>query len=303
MRDAVETDDPPVPQLRQLAEAVRNHLPEPIEDEAAVRVRVFVRLLRCDAFEPAWTLAADNASGVFESASTISTWTGARRSRHRLPLPTLVDGASVFAWLPGFRDPRWAVPDAVYDISSDVKIRSALDRAVFRDDQLQLAGAAWLRPFDARRDDAVTVVAIAGDRRVPFTAVRLRTPERVTGAGPGLTALAWAGWSATVDLAALADATQWRLRIAAGHGAIRRDQPLGLSRGPLAEHALIGQPYDGRRFHARLRQGPHGGLALQLRPVTAPARLLPPRARTALRRVRSAARTASERRLLSRRDG
>ncbi len=41
----------------------------------------------------------------------------------------VVRGESVFAWLPGFRDPRASVPDDVYDITDLVAVRGGADEA------------------------------------------------------------------------------------------------------------------------------------------------------------------------------
>ena len=154
-REAVDLDAAPVERLRTLADAVRTSIPDPVEDELPPRVRVFVRLLRRDALEPAWTLAADNASGFVHATSAVSTWAGPGHARTQLPLPVFVEDRAVFGWLPGFRDPRWAVPDDVYDLAADVDLRARLDRASFGSDRLHLAGSGWLAHLSARADDTV----------------------------------------------------------------------------------------------------------------------------------------------------
>ena len=287
-REAVDLDHTPVDDLRLLAEAVRTHVPAPVEDGLPPRVRVFVRLLRRDAVEPAWTLAADNASGFVHATSAVSTWAGPGHARTQLPLPVFVDDRAVFAWLPGFRDPRWAVPDEVFDLAADVELGARLDRARFDSDRLELAGSAWLTHLTTRPDDTVELVLIDGDDRVRVSATRNRTPERVADSGPALTALAWIGWSAEVDLGALPRrAANWRVRIEVAQNGVRRGGPLGLRRGPLARQVLMATPYEARACFARLRAGGRGGLFVQVRPFESPAaRLLPVSARAALRRIR-----------------
>jgi hypothetical protein len=291
MRHAVDLDAPPVAELEKLADAVRTSIPEPVEDVLPPRIRVFVRLLRRDAFPPAWTLATDNASGVVHSTSAVSTWAGPGHIRTQLSLPTFIEDGAVFAWLPGFRDPRWSVPDEVFDLGADVEARSRLDRAVFADGRLALAGSAWLTRLSGRPDDRVQLVLSDGEDSIRVDAARVRTPERVEDSGPGLTQLAWTGWTAAIELAELATrSANWRVRIEVDQDGVRRGEALGLDRGPLAHQRLIAEPYEARTCAARLRQGPRGGLVVQVRPFeTVTARALPVSARTALRRLRPSA--------------
>jgi len=129
---------------------------------------------------------------------------------------------------------------------------------------------------------------------VPFVGVRRRSPDRVTPMGPGLTALAWAGWTTSIDLARLAHRPEWRLRIALATAGVRRDQPLGLGRGPLAEQPLIEQRYVGSSLAAELGQGPRGGLVLRVQPRV-PSRRLPAGSRAVLKRLRQAVPAATRR--------
>ena len=184
--------------LTDLAAAVRASVPDAVEDGMEPRLRVFVRLLRRDALEPAWTLAGDNASGVVAQATSgVSMWAGPTMVRHAAAAADLIEnGAAVFAWLPGFRDPRCDVPDDVYDLAADVGLYLRLDRARFDADRLALSGVAWITPFDAGEDDVVTVRLEADGRQVRVPATRTRSPEHVRELGPALTQLAWAGWRA-----------------------------------------------------------------------------------------------------------
>ena len=133
------------------------------------RVRVFVRLLRRDAFEPAWTLATDNASGVVHATSAVSTWAGPGHARTQLALPTFVEDGAVFAWLPGFRDPRWAVPDEVF-ISARTSRCVAGSTAPVRRRAAHLAGSAWLTRLSARPEDTVELVLFDGADRIQIGA-------------------------------------------------------------------------------------------------------------------------------------
>ena len=71
------------------------------------------RLLRDDALDAAWEVLIDNATGVVDEAYDASTATGAARTSPRLPLLTRIEAGTVFAELPGFRDPRYAAPRCV----------------------------------------------------------------------------------------------------------------------------------------------------------------------------------------------
>lgn len=230
-------DEPTVADLRALAAVVRDDVPAGAEDRLGVRVRVFVRLLRRDTLEPAWMLAQDDASGVVRPSKAASTWAGGSRLGSALPLPTHVEGGHVYAWLPGFRDPRWGVPDEVFDISGDVVLRGELDEAILVGGRLELYGSAYLGLLAAGPDDEITI-ALSGPAgtRYRVHAERVRRPDLVKPSGPDLTRLAWAGWRASVELAPMLNAPGvWRPRLEIVEHGIERSELLGRRRGPLAQ--------------------------------------------------------------------
>lgn len=290
MRATGDDGNAPVDDLRAVATALRTALPGSIEDELSPRERIFIRLLRRDAFEPAWTLAGDNASGVVaRGTGGTSMWGGPTMARTQLALPTFVEGDAVHAWLPGFRDPRWAIPDDVFDLHADVTLAARLDRVRFDRDQLHLSGTAQLTWLEARPDDTVEIVLNEAEgTRIRVPATRTRTPEYVEDVGPGLTRTAWTGWRVAVDLDALAQQPgNWRVRLEVAQDGVRRGDPVGLDRGPLAHQRLIAEPHEARSCFARVRQGGRGGVVLQVRPIeSTAARVLPVGARAVLRRVR-----------------
>ena len=289
-------------ELAALADAVRDHVPAGAEDELNPRATVFVRLLRQGALEPAWMLAHDNASGVVRATRHVSTWAGGSTLRSRLPLPTLVDPGPdrlVHAWLPGFRDPRWSLPDELFDITDRVVLRGVLDEAVPRDGALHLFGAAYLGLLTAGPDDAVLIRfhGPGGAGPVTVAASRGRRPDLVQKDGPELTRLAWAGWSARIDLAALAPHPgSWRGELELVQQGVSRREPLGVRRGPLADRQIIGQDLTahGRRFS--IGTGPaRAGLTLLVDSTGAGAKateVLGRSARRALRAVRARATAA-----------
>ena len=175
----------PADRLAELAAAVRARVPQGAEDRLPPRVRTLIRLLRRDALEPAWTLAEDNAAGVVRPTRAQSMWAGGSFASSRLPLPTVVDDdGRAFAWLPGFRDPRWGVPDDVYNIDNEVILRCSLDLVLLRRGVLHLSGGGYLGLLETSAQDSVVVVLNGPDgaeHRVParrVTSSGRRAPER-----------------------------------------------------------------------------------------------------------------------------
>lgn len=279
-------DDAPLDELGALADALGAALPVGAEAGLEPRHRVFVALLRARALEPAWTLAHDNGSGTVRQEVAFSTSSGAVRTSVRLPLVTLVEGERVYAWLPGFRDPRWNVPDEVYDITGDIEVRAALDQVRVEGGRMLLAGSAYLTQLPASADDTVAAVFTdAGGRRVQVPATRLRRPDLVKGTGPDLTQLAWSGWNAQVELGPVPDG-EWALAVEVGHGEVRRTAPLGTERGPLAQPGrLPAGPHEIGGRVLRLSGARDGALTVQLRPLGVRARVVPRPVRAALRGV------------------
>ncbi|WP_375497078.1 hypothetical protein [uncultured Jatrophihabitans sp.] len=245
MRCTVDGEDADPQDLRELADAVRKHVPEGAEAGLNPRVEVFVRLLREDAFDAAWTLAHDNASGVLHPSRPQATWAGGSNLTSQLALPTFVDGEHVYAWLPGFRDPRWAVPDHIYDLTERVVLRANLDTAQLQAGGLRLSGQGYLGLLVATTDDEVTIeLRGPNDARVEVPAVRMRRPELVHPKGPALTRLAWGGWSARVDLGRLSEQPgSWRAHLRVVQQGVRRQRRLGTTRGPLVAADLPTERY------------------------------------------------------------
>jgi hypothetical protein len=237
MRAATDGGEDAVVVLEDLAAAVAEHIPEGTENRLGPRERVLTTLLRRGAVEPARMLALDNASGVLRPSKPVSAWAGASTLSSRLPLPTLAEGGHVYAWLPGFRDPRWDLPEEVYRIDADVVARGALEQATVAAGHLTLYGTAWLSHLTASPDDEIVVLFDGPDGAAHRArAGRTRRPELVKPRGPELTRLAWGGWHARVPLEPLAAVPgTWRTRIRIEEQGIHRAGALGLRRrGPLA---------------------------------------------------------------------
>ncbi len=223
--------------LAGLARALREWVPDGADDGLPVRLRVLIGLLRRYALEPAWLLAYDNASGRVRPSRVTATWAGGTFLSTALPLPTHVENGHVFAWLPGFRDPRWGVPDEVYAMDGAVTLRHRLDQVLVQDGTLHLAGIGYLSELPTGPDDLVTVpfTGPAGAQR-PVPAARGRRPDLVSSQQPELTRLAWGGWYAALPLAPFASAPgEWRASIEVSASGITRAGPMGTRRGPLAD--------------------------------------------------------------------
>jgi hypothetical protein len=290
MQLTVDSDEMLLDDLRELGELIRTSVPDDTENRLPVRVRVFVRLLRRGAYEPAWTLAHDNASGVVRPTRATSMWAGGSFLTSRLPLPTHLEDGRVYAWLPGFRDPRYGVPDDVYAIDSDVVLRGDVDLAELRGPSLRLYGTAYLGLLDARPQGRVAL-ALAGPDGAAHRvdAARVRRPDHVKPSGPDLTRLAWAGWHAEFDLAPLlAVPGTWRINVEVDEQGVQRSRPLGRSRGPLAAPELFTAP--ARRIKGlavRLDNAADGALVLRISRMSLAARVVPAPLRRVLRRLRS----------------
>lgn len=282
-----EGDDLPMDRLTELAAAVRAGVPEGTEDRLPPRVRTLIRLLRREAFEPAWILAHDNAAGVVRPNRARSMWAGGSFASPRLPLPTVVDNGRAYAWLPGFRDPRWDVPDDVYDIDGEVVLRSSLDQVLLHGRELRLSGGGYLGLLETGPDDSVVVVLNGPEgaqHRVP--AHRARRSDDVRLSGQELTRLAWAGWHARVDLEALPGPGTWRVSLEITERGARRIAPLGRKRGPLAQPGLVAASVERRGSGIRVDAEQDGRLLIRITRLSPSARLVPRPVRKALRAVR-----------------
>jgi hypothetical protein len=238
-------DDPPYDLLSAVADAMTDS-----DEKLTPRVAVAIRLLDAGALDAAWAVIRDNAIGVVTRTVRTSTSSGARPTEARLPLATFVEPPRVYAWLPGFRDPRFAAPDAAYDMTDAVGASVRLDEAWWEAAVLHLCGRATLRHLASSADDAVTLLLRRdGGAAVDVAAARLRRPDHVRGTGVELTRAAWAGWSVRVDAAAIPRG-MWSLRLRLAQHGIEREVPLGRSRAAVVPD--VARPDAGRR--AELRQ-------------------------------------------------
>lgn len=221
-------------------------------EQLPIRALVVLRLLAAGSCEAAWALLLDNATGVVEQSFGQSTSSGARRTARRLPLTTRIEPPRVFAWLPGLRDPRHDAPEAAYDITDRVTLRTRLEEVWWDRRGLVLAGTAFLRYIAAGPDDMVEIVCTHGDGQQHVVAgERRRRPDHVRGVGGDLTRLAWAGWTAKLARADFPAAGDWQLALRLCESGITRSAELGGSLGDAV--ALVAAARAGAR--ARLCGG------------------------------------------------
>ncbi|HWB66486.1 MAG TPA: hypothetical protein VG708_06635 [Mycobacteriales bacterium] len=231
---------PPLGALGTLARAIEP-LPPRVIDGLAPRPRTVFRLLQAGVPAAAWEVVADNATGMVTTTFGAATSSGAARTDWRLPLLTRIEPPAVFAWLPGFRDPRFGAPDECYDITPLIRPAFALDEAWRDGSRLHLAGSMSLEHLDTSPAETVQLVATAGDRELVVPAVRMRRPDLVRGTGSALTRLAWAGWSATVDLRdRRLGGGEWALSVVLEHDGIRRTSAVAVARTELTRPDVHG---------------------------------------------------------------
>jgi hypothetical protein len=233
IRTAVADDGVP-DRLLDGAAAIVAGLDPALIEALPTRPRVVFRLLNAGAPDAARLLLADNATGVVDEPFNSATSSGAPRTSPRLPLLSVIEGDRVFADLPGFRDPRFGAADGCFDISAAIRLKAHVDDAVVSN-TLAIAGWAALDIVHTSPEEAVSVVAVNGDRECRWPAQRHRRADLVTGTGEGLRRRAWAGWSADVRSADLGDHhSVWTLWLEVEYDGLRRRTRLGTSVGELA---------------------------------------------------------------------
>jgi hypothetical protein len=227
MRATPALPDPPLARL-EAAAALAGEIAADVIDAMAPRPRTVFRLLRSNSLTAAWAVLVENASGIVDGAWT--SW--------RLPLLTRIESGSVFAELPGFRDPRYAAPDDCYDITETIALKHGLDEICSAGAVLAFGGWAALDVLSTDANEQVRLIATGSNAEVAVVGRRIRRPDLVTARGEALTRRAWAGWAAGLDLADEAFTVGgWALWLDVDHEGVSRRVPLGASSGHLAQAA------------------------------------------------------------------
>lgn len=210
-------DEPPTALLAAIRQALESTEPE-AWDSLNSRARTAYRLIVAGADLAAWDLLTEATRLARDGVERIE------------PAYVFIDGARVFAWLPGFRDPRFDAPDDCYELTDDVKLRVRVDEAGLDANALTLAGTAYLsRGVRTGPDEQISVVLHRdGMPDVVVDGTRHRRPDLVSGNGIELTRRAWSGWSVSVSLAALPSGSgRWRISLAIAHGELHRGAAVG----------------------------------------------------------------------------
>ncbi|HVX68313.1 MAG TPA: hypothetical protein VHA79_01325 [Mycobacteriales bacterium] len=241
--------------LGQAANIVGRADSETVES-LAPRPRVALRLLREGAHDAAWLVVIDNATGAVRRDFRAATSSGADRTEWPLPLLTAVEPPSIYAELPGFRDPRYGVTDEHFEIGSAVRLRCHVDE-VASGRHPTISGWAALDHVMTDSDELVALVAAQDGREVRWPGVRVRRADLVGGNRETIRRRAWAGWSVECLPEELAGATgRWSLSVEVTHQGLVRRTRIGKSVGELAVSVV------GRRFSerpaSRLLSGPGG---------------------------------------------
>ena len=228
--------DPVGALARDAAPAVVESLP--------TRARVVMRLLREGFVDPAWLVLIDSATGVVDREFRATTSSGAARANWPLPILTSFEAPHVYAQLPGFRDPRYGAPDALYEIGAAMKLKCHVDdvvpgrRPVF-------AGWAALDVVDTEPDESVVLIARHEGVEVRWRGARHRRADQVGGARETLRRRAWSGWSAEISPADLTAAGRWTLWLEIGQQGLSRRVRIGRSASEIAART-VGSPLSQR---------------------------------------------------------
>jgi hypothetical protein len=234
LRATPSSAQPPTPSL-EAAAAVVAQLPEELTDSLGPRPRTAYRLLRAETWAVAWQVLADNAVGLVDEQFDASTATGQPRTTGRLPLLTRIEPPLIFAELPGFRDPRYDVPDSCYDISASVRLKHHLDEIDVAGSVMTLAGWAAFDVLATDPRDAVRLILTDADAEISVVGRRVRRADLVSGRGEALTRRAWAGWSAAIDLDdPRLRSGDWELAVEIGHDGFTSRAFLGQKASELA---------------------------------------------------------------------
>jgi hypothetical protein len=256
MRAATGTVDDAPEELLDRAAGLAASAEAEVVESLAPRPRVAMRLLRAKEPAAAWLVLNDSATGAVRREFRASTSSGAERTDWVLPLLTTVEPPNIYAELPAFRDPRYALPDELFEIGTAVKLRCHVDE-VAADRYPVLSGWAALDHVVTDANEQIALIASHDEREVRWSGTRVRRSDLVGGNRETIRRRAWAGWSVACRLEDLAGPPgRWALSIEVKHRGLVRRARIGKSVGELATCA-VGRPV-ADKSSARLLSGPGG---------------------------------------------
>lgn len=227
MRATRRAGEAPV-DILELAAEVARAAPPAATDSLRARARVVYRLLRADSVAAAWEVLIDNATGVVDEDFGASRATRAVRSAPRLPLLTRVEAGTVYADLPGFRDPRYGAPDACYDITDLAELKAQLDEIEIGRSAIAFGGWAAYDVLTASTEERVELVLTGVNTRIALPCRRVHRVDMVAGHNEVLRRRAWAGWATELELHdPRLHAGEWLLSVAVDHEGLVGRSPIG----------------------------------------------------------------------------
>jgi hypothetical protein len=212
------------------------------------------------------SIHARTAVRLLEAAAPTSAWLTAIHQVTRQPLVTLVEEGRVYAWLPGFRDPRVGAPDWVYEITDRIVVRCAVEDVRWESEACVIGGWAHLSHLTADPDEIVMLVLRRRNdgQELRVRARRQRRPDRVKDSGIELTRLAWSGFRADIPASMLLGRPgSWTVAIELERDGFVRRKALSRTPGSALDHALPITLIRRRSDVLRVRWGARGRLVLQ----------------------------------------
>jgi len=192
------------------------------------RPRTVFRLLRANALDAAWAVITESSVGRVDAEVAGATATGGRRTTRRLPVPVRIESSTVYAALPGFRDPRYDAPDECYDMTALVRLVARADDVAVDADIVTIGGSAALAHLPTRSDESVQLILVGDLGERIFAGRRRQRPDLFPGRAHLPVRRDWAGWSAAVDCASLPAAT-WQVFVELAHDHVVRRAAAGVS--------------------------------------------------------------------------
>lgn len=274
----LQHDDTPIDVLRRLGEVIGSSAadgpfggPVTVED---VRDLVVANLLADGHLTVAWEVVQDYAAGLIQRPFHGATSAGSRRSAVPAPAFTFTEGTRAFAWLTGFRDPRYLVPDDCYDISALVEPEVRLDEIAVHEGRLAVSGSArWRHLSPSPADEVLVALSPGTDPTGWVRAARTHRAQLTTGSRTGLSAGLCAGWHAELPLRAADLRQRTPLQVGMARGKFIRVLPAVPASGDVARAAAASTVRTGRRrFRVGIGDGQVSVMAVPTLPVRAARR-------------------------------
>ncbi|NDZ79694.1 glycosyltransferase family 2 protein [Streptomyces sp. SID10853] len=195
-------------------------------------------------------------------------------ARTKVSTPVHLENGRAYACYPFFRDPAHPVPDACYDVTSQLGVRHHVTRAELRGTTLHLAGHGYLHRVETR--DVTTELVLR--ERESRTEYRLPvrhtgTPQLGTDEDQGRYAYDLAGYEAEVGLATAADGQPladglWDICLVIGAQGVTREVRIGSRRADdvsgLPTTRIVTGAGDGPRAVTLHTTKPYGNFTLDI---------------------------------------